>query len=122
MAKKKLVQKAKKVKGTNAKVRVHQRKAVLKIKVNKDEDVQEKTLGYSAFPEGLPLSEVGIHVHNTRNMGDYNSLQVSVNLKDVTLANSTARKLLFNNLTDEALSLCKKLTVKTAKTLFAAKL
>jgi len=98
---------------------VTQKTATLRLVLNKqDETVKEMVVGYNVYPEGVPLSKVMVKVHNTRNMGDYNSLQVAVKLSDVTIANPEARSAMADALGREAAEKTVQLTVAAARRLF----
>jgi prophage DNA circulation protein len=98
---------------------VSQKTATLRLVLNKkDETVKEMVVGYNAFPEGVPLSRVTVKTHNTRNMGDFNSLQASVEMSDVTIADPEARSALADALGREAAEKTAQLTVAAARRLF----
>jgi hypothetical protein len=102
---------------------IHERILELKVTVNKNnpagaEKVITKHLGVSVFPKGVPLSSVRVRAHGTFNMGDYNSVQVSVEIEDVTLSNPEARRMLAENLFEEALIFNQKGIRRAAKALF----
>jgi len=131
MAKKKAVKKGKKKVGSTSKVAVKghdkivlmQKVAVVRVQVNNGEETSKQVpYGFTAYPPGVPLSSVRVHAHNTRNMQDYNSLKVAVELEDVTISNSRARAECTKRLIEEALDLTVEFTKEGAKRLFGVSL
>lgn len=129
MGKKKAVKKKKVVKKKVVKKKkagglvAVEKQVILRTTLNKAmpggaENVKTKKVGVTVFPAGVPLSKVRVKTHGTFNMGNYNSIQASAEIEDVTLSNPAARKDLFRALSKEALDLNVQLAQQVAKRLF----
>lgn len=89
--------------------------ATEKGKVEQDKEI---TLGVSVFPAAVKPSSVKVRFHGTFNMGNYNSLQASIEIEGHTLPHPDARLNLCNQLRAEALELLSKGIKEAAMRLF----
>ena len=106
-----------------ASLKITERTVTLKMTVNKAakagaEKLVQKKLGVSVFPIEVPLSTVRVKTHGTFNMGDYNSVQASVEIEDSTISHPQARSALVDVLTAEVLDFNAKLAHRAAARLF----
>lgn len=116
---------AKKVikKGANGDLVAVQRTVLLHATANKAsaqgaETSVTKAVGVTVFPAGVPLSCVRVRTHGTFNVGNYNSVQASVEIEDITLSNEEARAEKVKELTEEALGYNSELAKQVADRLF----
>ena len=101
----------------------YQRTVTLRTTLNKAtpggaEKVITQKYGVTILPAGVPLSHVRVKTHGTFNMGDYNSIQASIEVEDVTVSNPQARANLFSALLEEALEFNVTAAQRVAKKLF----
>jgi len=77
-----------------------------------------KAVGVTIFPASVPLSKVRVRTHGTFNMGNYNSVQASVEIEEVTVASPEARAEKVAELSREALGYNAELAKQVAERLF----
>ena len=101
---------------------VLQKTALMRLATEKGkvEQAKDMLLGVSVFPASIKPSSVKVRFHGTFNMGNYSSLQASIEIEDFTLPNPVARKLLSEQLQTEALDMVSKAVKKAAQQLFNA--
>jgi len=115
---KKVVKKAKK-KGSKGGQRFAQKNAIVTVQVNRDaEHTEQIDYEYHVFPSEVPTVPVAVFVHNTRNMGDFNSLKVGVEVSGISVASPKAREDCGKSLMEEALNLTIHFTKRAADRLF----
>jgi len=85
---------------------------------NSPEKVVTKKLSVSVFPKGVPLTQVRVRTHGTFNMGNYSSVQASVELEDSTISNPEARVDLVETLSEMALEFTSKIAQRAADKFF----
>jgi len=101
---------------------VLQKTALMRLATEKGkvEQAKDMLLGVSVFPASIKPSSVKVRFHGPFNMGNYSSLQASIEIEDFTLPNPVARKLLSEQLQTEALDMVSKAVKKAAQQLFNA--